>query len=69
MPQDGATERNLLLALYTEVTVPNTSGDTARTASTEASITTVNSLFVAAASITIVYSRIDDDDDKVGVWL
>ncbi|KAI0220696.1 hypothetical protein LSAT2_027815, partial [Lamellibrachia satsuma] len=65
MPQDGTTERNLLLALYTEVKVPNTLGDTARTASTEASITTVNSLFVAAASITIVYSRIDDDDDKV----
>ena len=30
---------------------------------------TVNSLFVAAASITIVCSRIDDDDGKVGVRL
>ena len=32
-------------------------------------MTTVNSLFVATASITIVCSRIDDDDGKVGVWL
>ena len=30
---------------------------------------TVNSLFVATASITIVCSRIDDDDGKVGVRL
>ena len=30
---------------------------------------TVNSLFVAMASITIVCSRIDDDDGKVGVRL
>ena len=30
---------------------------------------TVNSVFVAAASITIVCSRIDDDDRKVGVRL
>ena len=30
---------------------------------------TINSLFVAAASITIVCSRIDDDDGKVGVRL
>ena len=30
---------------------------------------TVNTLFVAAASITIVCSRIDDGDGKVGAWL
>ena len=40
-----------------------------RASSTPGVLTTVNSVFVASASITIVCSRIDDDDGKVGVRL
>ena len=39
LPRDNKTERSLLLALYTEVTVPNALEDTEHATLTEVSIT------------------------------